>query len=90
VPKAGLYGLARTMSRELADVGIFTNVVMAGLVPHDDVPPAILEQAGRPAATGRPTEAWEVANLIVFLCSQANGHITGETIRADGHFVTRT
>jgi NAD(P)-dependent dehydrogenase (short-subunit alcohol dehydrogenase family) len=40
------------------------------------------------AATGRTTDAIEVANLLVFLCSAANGHVTGELIRADGHFRT--
>jgi 3-oxoacyl-[acyl-carrier protein] reductase len=89
-PKAALHGLTRTMSRELAPAGIFTNLVMGGYVAHGEVPPAVLEQASLSAATGRPTEAWEVANLIVFLCSAANGHITGEAIRADGHFLTRT
>lgn len=89
-PKAALHGLTRTMSRELAPAGIFTNVVMGGYVPHSEVPPAVLEQASLSAATGRPTAAWEVANLIVFLCSAANGHVTGEAIRADGHFLTRT
>jgi 3-oxoacyl-[acyl-carrier protein] reductase len=63
---------------------------MAGFVPHDDVPEAVLDQAGLSAATGRPTEPWEVANVVVFLCSAANGHTTGESIRADGHFLTRT
>jgi 3-oxoacyl-[acyl-carrier protein] reductase len=89
-PKAALHGLTRTMSRELAPAGIFTNLVMAGFVPHGGVPPAMREQAGLAAATRRPTEAWEVANVIVFLCSAANGHVTGEAVRADGHFLTRT
>jgi len=31
-----------------------------------------------------------VANLIVFLCSTANGHITGETISADNYVLPRT
>jgi 3-oxoacyl-[acyl-carrier protein] reductase len=86
-PKAGLHGLARTMSRELAEHGIFTNVVMAGFVPGPDMPAAIVEQGRRAAATGRLTAAEDVANVIVFLCSQANANVTGEAIRADGHFL---
>jgi 3-oxoacyl-[acyl-carrier protein] reductase len=89
MPKAGLYGLTRSMSRELASVGILTNVVMAGFVSKEDVPHAVLEQASLSAATGRPTQPEEVANVIVFLCSAANGHVTGETVRVDGHFLTR-
>ena len=86
-PKAGLQGLARTMSRELAGAGIYTNVVMAGFVPGPAMPAAIVEQGRRSAATGRLTAPEDVANVIVFLCSQANGNVTGETLRADGHFL---
>jgi 3-oxoacyl-[acyl-carrier protein] reductase len=86
-PKAGLHGLARTMSRELAGAGIYTNVVMAGFVPGPAMPAAIVEQGRRSAATGRLTAPEDVANVIVFLCSEANGNVTGETLRADGHFL---
>ena len=89
-PKAALHGLTRTLSRELAPAGILTNLVMAGFVAKGEVPPEVLEQVTRSAATGRTTEPHEVANLIVFLCSGANTNITGELIRADGHFLTRT
>ncbi len=85
-PKAALHGLTRTMSLELAPAGILTNVVMAGFVPRPNVPPEVLERASRSAAIGRSSDAQEIANLIVFLCSDANTNITGELIRADGHF----
>jgi 3-oxoacyl-[acyl-carrier protein] reductase len=88
-PKAGLHGLTRTMSRELAPAGILTNLVMAGFVVGErQLPEALLQQVSAAAATGRTTEAVEVANLVVFLCSTANGHVTGELVRADGHFLT--
>ena len=63
---------------------------MAGFVPGPAMPPAILEQARRSAANGRTHPPEDVANVIVFLCSQANGNVTGETIRADGHFLAIT
>jgi NAD(P)-dependent dehydrogenase (short-subunit alcohol dehydrogenase family) len=89
-PKAALHGLTRTMSRELAPAGILTNVVMAGLVPRPDLPQAVIDRASRSSAIGRPSRAHEIARLIVFLCSAANGNITGELIRADGHTITTT
>jgi 3-oxoacyl-[acyl-carrier protein] reductase len=88
--KAGLHGLARTMSRELAGDGIYTNVVMAGFVPAEAMPPEAVDQGRRSAATGRLTDPDDVANVIVFLCSRANGNVTGEAIRADGHFLALT
>jgi 3-oxoacyl-[acyl-carrier protein] reductase len=87
--KAGLHGLTRTMSRELASAGILTNLVMAGFVTGErQIPGEILKTIENAAATRRTTTATDVANLVVFLCSQANTHVTGELIRADGHFLT--
>jgi 3-oxoacyl-[acyl-carrier protein] reductase len=89
VAKAGLHGLNRVMSRELAAVGILTNIVMAGFVPADKpISETVLRQAGHAAAIRRVSEAREVADLIVFLCSARNTNITGQAIRADGHFLT--
>jgi 3-oxoacyl-[acyl-carrier protein] reductase len=87
--KAGLHGLTRTMSRELASAGILTNLVMAGFVVGErQLPDDMLRKVAAAAATGRTTTAVEVANVVVFLSSQANTHVTGELIRADGHFLT--
>ncbi len=81
--------VALARPRELAAAGILTNLVMAGFVPGErQLPPVVLQQAAAAAATGRTTSAAEVANLIAFLCSRANTSITGELIRADGHFLT--
>jgi 3-oxoacyl-[acyl-carrier protein] reductase len=89
VPKAGLHGLARVMSRDLASSGILTNVVMAGFTPGERaVPEAVLAKAREAAATGRVTEPREVAASIVFLCSGQNTNVTGEAVRVDGHFLS--
>ncbi|GAA4257600.1 SDR family NAD(P)-dependent oxidoreductase [Dactylosporangium darangshiense] len=87
--KAGLHGLNRVMSRELAAAGILTNVVMAGFVPAGKpIPPAVQQQAADAAAIRRVSEAGEVAEVIVFLCSARNTNVTGQAVRADGHFLT--
>lgn len=86
--KAGLHGLTRFMSRELALAGILTNVVMPGFTPADkDMPAPLIEQARTAAATRRVTEPGDVVRMIVFLCSEANTNTTGEAIRVDGHFL---
>ena len=85
-PKGSLHALTRTMSRELAPVGILTNCVMSGFVPRPGTPQPVIDVASRSAAVGRSTEPQEVANLVVFLGSNANTNITGERIRVDGHF----
>ncbi|GII61933.1 beta-ketoacyl-ACP reductase [Sphaerisporangium krabiense] len=87
-PKSGLHGLARTMSRELAGAGILTNVVMSGFVVDEhDMPEEVIAKAAAAAATKRTTTAAEVAAVVVFLCSAANGAVTGELVRADGHLL---
>ncbi|MFI7047910.1 SDR family NAD(P)-dependent oxidoreductase [Streptosporangium sandarakinum] len=87
--KAGLHGLNRVMSRELAAAGILTNVVMPGFTPGDrPMPQELLDKAAAAAATGRVTHPGDVARMIVFLCSAANTNTTGEAIRTDGHFLS--
>jgi 3-oxoacyl-[acyl-carrier protein] reductase len=87
--KAGLHGLTRFMSRELAGTGILTNAVLPGFTPADKaMPRALIERAAAAAATRRVTAPEDVARLIVFLCSEANSNTTGELIRVDGHFLS--
>ena len=87
--KSGLHGLTRVMSRELAAAGILTNVVMPGFAPDlKPTPEAVLAQGRQAAATRRLTRPDDVARMIVFLCSEANTHTTGEAVRVDGHFLT--
>ncbi|MDA8371455.1 MAG: SDR family NAD(P)-dependent oxidoreductase [Nocardiopsaceae bacterium] len=87
--KAGLHGLTRAMSRELAADGILTNVVMPGFTPADKaIPPELLDTVSAAAATRSVTHPDDVARMIVFLCSAANTNTTGEAIRTDGHFLS--
>jgi 3-oxoacyl-[acyl-carrier protein] reductase len=86
--KAALHGLNRTLAKELGPHGILTNILMAGAVDTLERPPAFRAQLERSAVTGRMTSADEVARAAVFLASPANGHITGESVRCDGFFVS--
>jgi 3-oxoacyl-[acyl-carrier protein] reductase len=88
-PKSALHGLTRTMSRELAATGILVNTVLPGYVPHGHEPAELLEQVSRSAATRSTTSPSDVAALVAYLASPRNGAVTGELIRADGHFLTR-
>jgi NAD(P)-dependent dehydrogenase (short-subunit alcohol dehydrogenase family) len=86
--KAGLHGLSRTLARELAADGILTNVVMPGITLTEmaakNIPSEIMEQVAAQTPTGRLSVPEDVASLIVYLCSGANGHINGEIIRVTG------
>ncbi len=88
--KAAWHGLNRTLAKELGPDAILCNVLMSGAVASEVRvrTPEMLEQMAKSAVTGRLTLADEVARAAVFLASPANGHITGESIRVDGFFVT--
>jgi len=81
--------LHRTLAKELGPAGILTNILMSGAVEIQSRqrPAAMIEQMKRSAVTGRLTEADDVARTA-FLGSRANGHVTGESLRCDGFFVS--
>lgn len=86
--KAGLHGLTRTLARELAPAGILTNAVMPGLTLTERarrvLPTAVLDELARATPTGRLTTPEDVAGVVVFLASAANGHVNGQVIRVTG------
>ena len=94
-------GLTKTLARELGPQNILINVVGPGKIETDrvrqlDTKRAIntgvsveeLKQAAvKEIALGRYGEPREWARLVVFLCSEANTYITGQTVLADGGLV---
>ncbi|MDX1990877.1 MAG: SDR family oxidoreductase [bacterium] len=75
--KAGLLALTRHAARELAPANIRVNAVSPGSIAENELPalPNFLNRTGNPE---------EVANVVLFLCSDAASFITGETITVDG------
>jgi 3-oxoacyl-[acyl-carrier protein] reductase len=83
--KAALHGFARGLSWTRG--GILANVVAPGgtvTEQLDSVDPALVELAARQTPSGRLTTAAEVAGVIVFLGSAANGNVTGEVVHTAG------
>jgi beta-ketoacyl ACP reductase len=85
--KAGLIGLARGISRELASRNITANVVAPGFVPTD-ITAGLSEELKRAALeqipAGRYADPSEVAAAVTFLASDAAGYITGAVLPVDG------
>ncbi|MFC7488823.1 beta-ketoacyl-ACP reductase [Knoellia sp. CPCC 206453] len=85
--KAGLVGLARSVTRELGGRGITANVVAPGFI-ETDMTAALPDdtqksyKAGIPA--GRFAQPAEVAAVVRFLASDDAGYITGAVIPVDG------
>jgi len=85
--KAGIIGLTKTVARELGSSHVTVNAVAPGMIMTDMAKQ--LEQKWIDAATaetvlGKLGEPEDVANLVVFLASDAAGHITGQVISVDG------
>ncbi|WP_007026700.1 3-oxoacyl-ACP reductase FabG [Saccharomonospora iraqiensis] len=85
--KAGLVGLARSLTRELGSRGITANVVSPGFVVTDMTDELSDEQ--RQAAldripAGRYGEVSEVAHAVRFLASDEAGYVNGAVLPVDG------
>jgi 3-oxoacyl-[acyl-carrier protein] reductase len=85
--KAGLVGLARSITRELGGRGITANVVAPGFIETDmtaELPPdrVAAYQASIPA--GRFADPAEVAEVVRFVASDAAAYISGAVIPVDG------
>ena len=84
--KAGLIGLAKTISRETGRFGIMVNVVEPGWVrtPLTEALPAELrDKALSETVTGELVEPCDVAALVTFLCGPGARRITGQVVRVD-------
>jgi 3-oxoacyl-[acyl-carrier protein] reductase len=85
--KAGLSGASRSLAWELGREGVLVNVVMPGWVLDGkdvEVPQAMVDEQTARLPTGELPSCRHVADAVVFLCSQANRSITGETLHVTG------
>jgi NAD(P)-dependent dehydrogenase (short-subunit alcohol dehydrogenase family) len=87
--KAAVDGMTRAWAMEYGPVGIRANAVAPGVV-HTEMwrenlaKPGVAESVTGVIPTRRLTEPSEVANVVLFLASDASSAITGETLSADG------
>jgi len=95
--KHGVIGLTKSAALEYATRGIRVNDVCPGLIRtpmaeqmeaggQGEALKAMLEYCVPMKREGRPEE---IANTVLFLCSEAASYITGQSISVDGGFVMR-
>ncbi len=85
--KAGLMGLCKSVAKELGSRNIRVNAVAPGLIETamtEKLPGAAREFSIKQAALGRPGTPEDVSGAVAFLCSDAAGYITGQTLVVDG------
>ncbi len=85
--KAGIIGLTKTVAKELGKYGVNVNAVAPGLIETEmmkQVSEEVRKMAIGEIVLERIGQPEEVANVVVFLCSELARHITGEIIKVDG------
>jgi NAD(P)-dependent dehydrogenase (short-subunit alcohol dehydrogenase family) len=86
--KHGVIGLTRAAAREYGREGLRVNAVCPGTVDtpmfRQSMSPEIIEQLVSSNPVGRLAHADEIAAVALWLCDDAPGFLTGETITVDG------
>ncbi|MBW2570486.1 MAG: SDR family oxidoreductase [Deltaproteobacteria bacterium] len=95
VSKGGLITLAKQVAREAAPSGVTANVLILGMIATE-----IYERSGFDSETvkglvkkvplGRMAQPNEIADVVVFLCSDRSSYITGATIPVEGGVTINT
>ena len=92
--KAGLVGIARSMTRELGARGITANVVAPGFI-ETDMTAATAERVGVPfedfikgaaemTAVKKAGQPDDIANAASFFCDERSGYVSGQVLYVAG------
>ena len=85
--KAGIMGFTKTVAREIASRGITVNAVAPGFINTEmtaSLPDKVKESFLQQVPLGKMGEPEDVAEAVYWLCSDAAGYITGQTIHVNG------
>lgn len=78
--KSSILGMTRQAAKELAPHNIRVNAICAGNINEPDMPEVKPEQT----LLNRIGTPEDIANVALFLCSDASNFMTGQTITVDG------
>lgn len=88
--KSGLLGLTRATALDLSKHGILVNAVCPGFtnteLTRSILPAEEQKLLASKVPLGRFAETDEIAKLVLFLCSEANTYMTGQTLVIDGGY----
>jgi len=85
--KGGIIALTKALAKEVGKFNVNVNAVAPGMVMTEmakNMPPEFLQKAVDETVLGRIATTKDIANVVVFLCTEKARHITGEVIKVDG------
>lgn len=85
--KFAVNGMTKSLSRELAPLGIRVNAVAPGIIETDmvkNLPKEVIEPLIKTIPLGRIGKPEDIANAFLFLASPMASYITGEILSVDG------
>jgi NAD(P)-dependent dehydrogenase (short-subunit alcohol dehydrogenase family) len=89
--KSGLVGLTRAAAADLGPSNVNVNGIAPGFVRTEmlaDVPEDVIASSLEQSALKRLAEPADVAQVVIFLCSEMARQITGQIIRVDAGLLT--
>jgi len=88
--KAGVIGLTKVLSKELGSRGITVNAVAPGVVLSEmgkSIPESVRVEMLKNIPLNKFGEPEDIANTILFLCSDLARYITGQVIQVNGGWI---
>ena len=85
--KGGIIALTKALAKEVGKFNVNVNTIAPGMVMTEmakNIPPEFLQKAVDETVLGRIATTEDIANVVVFLCTDKARHITGEVIKVDG------
>ncbi|MFO1093031.1 MAG: 3-oxoacyl-ACP reductase FabG [Planctomycetaceae bacterium] len=85
--KAGVIGLTKVLSKELASRGIRVNAVAPGVALTEmgqSIPENVRDAMLTQIPLKRFAEPEEIAQVVLFLCSNLSSYVTGQTLHVNG------
>lgn len=85
--KGGIISLTKALAKELGKFNVNVNAVAPGMVMTEmakNIPQEFLQKAIDETVLGRIATTKDIANVVLFLCSEKSKHMTGEVIKVDG------